>query len=183
MQLYFQMRSWSMDGGILLKTLATTLEFLKSWWWNWKNCRNVALGPEKHSNWHIRVQNSSSTQGFERCDGISITSVTSKKTGKKNKRNTGTSTSAFGAELVKCSTWKREQRNYETHLEAKVTTEAALKSATFINTTAIRNISQQSVRGRHWSGRIRTSTPITATRSVTTRWVWNVSAYMFFSGA
>lgn len=27
MQLYFQMRSWSVDGGILLKSLATTLAF------------------------------------------------------------------------------------------------------------------------------------------------------------
>lgn len=64
--------------------------------------------------------------------GISITSVTSKKAGK---RNTGTSTLDLRAELVKRSMWKRVKLwNTSGDKGHNLPIEAALKSVTFINT-------------------------------------------------
>lgn len=127
MQLYFQMRSWSVDGGILLKTLATTLEFwfagvseilmMEGWLEELRRChsrkasKRTHQGPEQFLySGFLKVQR----------DLNNLSHIKNRQ--KKKKRNTGTSTLAFRAELVKCSTWKSEHRNYETRLEAKVTT-------------------------------------------------------------
>ena len=78
------MRSWSVDGGILLKTKTGLLEFLKSWRWNWKNYTKMSLLVQKSIQRNtLGSRTVPVVRIFKRSYGISVTSVISKKQAKK----------------------------------------------------------------------------------------------------